>query len=294
MPALRNTLLTISCLFLPLLLFVQPSFAQADISEMMLPEDAIVNEIFQGGSGLPVGKIQAVRGEVIVYHREPTVGYLAKTGLPLYYGDMIKTRINGRIMCQLIDGTIFSLVPESTLTILQCNLNSARKASESFLTLNHGYGRFRVRAKAEVLTHEFKIQTNTAFVQAQNADFIARASLDMTEIISLENSRLEVTSLAEPEMSFFVTDFQRAIVQDQSDFQSGPQKVETVFQDEAEKLIAETRLLPRSHLFASSQEKYREREADIAADALRSGNSDEDYIEAPNTDPQGGEVMIEE
>ena len=110
MPALRNTLLTISCLFLPLILFVPPSFTQAEISEMMLPEDAIVKEIFQGGSGLPVGKIQAVRGEVIVYHREPTVGYRAKTGLPLFYGDMIKTRINGRILCQLIDGTIFSFV----------------------------------------------------------------------------------------------------------------------------------------------------------------------------------------
>ncbi len=294
MPALRIGLLTILCLFLSFPLFVQPSFAQADISETMLPEDAIVNEIFQGGSGLPVGKIQAVRGEVIVYHREPTVGYLAKAGLPLYYGDMIKTRINGRVMCQLIDGTIFSLLPESTLTILQCKLNSARRASESFLSLKHGDGRFQVKAKAEVLSHDFKIQTNTAFVQAQNADFIVRASLYMTEIISFENSRLEVTNLAEPEMSFYVTDFQRAFVQDQSDFQSGPQKVETVYQDEADKLVAETRLLPRSHLFASSPEKYREREEDIAADALKSDNSDEDYIEAPNTDPQGGEVMIEE
>ena len=296
MPALRNTLLTISCLFLPLILFVPPSFTQADISEMMLPEDAVVKEIFQSGSGLPVGKIQAVRGEVIVYHREPTVGYQAKTGLPLFYGDIIKTRINGRILCQLIDGTIFSLVPESTLTILQCNLNSARKASESFLSLKHGDGRFQVKAKAEVLSHEFKIQTNTAFIQAQNADFIARASLDMTEIISFENSRLEVTNLAEPEMSFFVTDFQRAFVQDKSDFQSGPQEVETIFQEEAEKMIAETRLLPRSHLFASSPEKYREgeREEDIAADALKSGSSEEDSIEAPNPDPQGGEVMIED
>ena len=281
MPALRIRHLTILCLFLSFILFVQPSFAQADISETMLPEDAIVNEIFQGGSGLPVGKIQAVRGEVIVYHREPTVGYLAKTGLPLYYGDMIKTRINGRILCQLIDGTIFSLVPESTLTILQCKLNSARRASESFLSLKHGDGRFQVKAKAEVLSHDFKIQTNTAFVQAQNADFIVRASLDMTEIISFENSRLEVTNLAEPEMSFFVIDFQRALVQDQSDFQSSPQKVETVYQDEAEKLIAETRLLPRSHLFASSPEKYRKREADIAADDLKPGNSDEEYIDYP-------------
>ena len=291
MSASRNYLLKRLWLYLPLLLFVQPSFAQVDISETLLPEDAIVEEVYQGGSGLPVGKIQSVRGDVIVYHREPTVGYRAKVGLPLYYGDTIKTRINGRILCRLIDGTIFSLVPESTLTILHCNHNSARKASESFLSLNHGDGRFQVKAKAEVLSHEFKIQTNTAFAQTQNADFIVRASLDMTEIISFDNSRLEVTNLADPETSFFVTDYQKAFVQAKSDFQSGPQEVETVFQDEAEKMMAETRLLPRSHLYASSPEKYREREKDNTADALKSGNSDEEFIET--SDPDKPELTIE-
>ena len=274
MPASRNNLLNILWLFIALLLFEPPSFAQMNISEKLLPADAIVEDVFQGGSGLPVGKIQAVRGEVIVYHQEPTVGYRVKAGLPLYQGDTIKTRINGRILCRLIDGTIFSLVPETTLTILKCNYNSARKDSEAFLSLKNGDGRFQVKAKAEVLSHEFKIQTYTAFAQAQNADFIIRASLNMTEIISFEKSRLEVTNLAEPEMSFFVTDFQRVFVQDKSDLQSGPQMVENVPQDEAEEMIANTRLLPQSKLFASSAEKYREEDA--AAEALEPDSSAED------------------
>jgi hypothetical protein len=236
---------------------------------------------------LPVGKIQAVRGEAIVYHQEPTVGYRVKAGLPLYQGDTIKTQINGRILCRLIDGTIFSLVPETTLTILKCNYNSARKESETFLSLKHGDGRFQVKAKAEVLSHDFKIQTYTAFAQAQNADFIIRASLNMTEIISFEKSRLEVTNLAEPEMSLFVTDFQRVIVQDKSDLQSGPQLVETVSIDEAEEMIANTRLLPQNYLFASSPEKYHEREEDTAAEVLTSGSSDEDFIETSNPDKPG-------
>ncbi len=248
-----------------------------NISEKLLPADAVVEEVFQGGSGLPVGKIHAVRGEVIVYHREPTVGYRAKAGLPLYQGDTIKTRINGRVLCRLIDGTIFSLVPETTLTILQCNHNSARKTSVSFLSLKNGDGRFQVKAKPEVLSHEFKIETYTAFAQAQDADFIIRASLDTTEIISFGKSRLEVTNLAEPEVIFFLSDFQRAVVADKL----GSQMVETVSQDEAEEMIAETRLLPQSHLFASSLEKYREREEDTAAEALKSGSRVEDYIEHP-------------
>jgi hypothetical protein len=282
MQALRKNLICVLCSFLLLLLFAQPAFSETVILENSLPADTIVEELFQGGSGLPVGKIQSVRGEVIVYHRDPTVGYQAKTGLPLYYGDTISTRNNGRILCRLIDGTLFLLVSETTLTIFQCNYNSARKTSVSFLSLKHGYGRFQVKAKAEVLSHEFKIQTDTAYAQAQDADFIIRASQDTTEIITFEQSRLEVTNLAEPEVIFFLSDFQRALVEDKSDLQSGPQMVETVSQDEAEEMIAETRLLPQSHLFASSAEKYLEE--DTAAEALKSGSIAEDYIENPNPD----------
>ena len=139
-----------------------------------------------------------------------------------------------------------------------------------------------MKAKAEVLSHEFKIQTNTAYAQAQDADFIIRASQDTSEITTFEKSRLEVTNLAEPEVIFFLSDFQRAFVADQSDLQLGSQMVETVSQDEAEELIAATRLLPQSHLFASSAEKYREEDA--AAEALKSGSSAEDYMENPNPD----------
>jgi hypothetical protein len=271
MPALRNNHSYILCLFLLLLFFGQPSFAEMIISEKSLPADAIVEELFQGGSGLPVGKIQTVRGEVIVFHREPTVGYQAKTGLPLYHGDTISTRNNGRILCRLIDGTIFTLVPETTLTILQCNHNSARKSSVSFLSLKHGDGRFQVKATAEVLSHEFKIQTDTAYAQAQEADFIIKASQNVTDIITFEKSRLEVTNLVEPEVIFFLSDFQRTAVGDKL----GPQMVETVTQDEAEAMMAEIRLLPQSKLFASSAEKYREK--DTAAEALKSGSNAEEY-----------------
>ncbi len=280
----RHHLINIWWLFLAFLLLEPPSFAEMKISENQLPADTIVEDVFQGGRGLPLGKIQAVRGEVIVYHQEPTVGYRVKAGLPLYDGDTIKTRINGRILCRLIDGTIFSLVPETTLTILKCNYNSGRKESEAFLSLTHGDGRFQVKARAGVFFNEFKLQTHTAFAQVQSADFIIRASLNMTEIISFDRSRLEVTNLAEPETSFFVTDYQRVFVQNQLDLQSGPQMVETVTQDEAEEMIAKTRLLPQNYLFASSPEKHSVREEDTTAEGLKSGSSYDEFYEIFNPD----------
>ena len=270
MQVFRKNPICILCLFMLLLLFGQPSFAEMIISEKSLPADAIVEEFFQGGSGLPVGKIQAVRGEAIVFHRDPTVGYQAKTGLPLYHGDTISTRNNSRILCRLIDGTIFSLLPETTLTILQCNHNSARKTSVSFLSLKHGDGRFQVKEPSELFSHEFKIQTNTTLVQTRAADFIVKASRNTTEIITFEKSRLEVANPAEPEVVFLLSDFQRAVVEEKL----GSQMVEPVSQEEAERMIAETRLLPQSKLFASSAEKYREE--DTVEEALKSGSNAED------------------
>ena len=57
--------------------------------------------------------------------------------------------------------------------------------------------------------------------------------------------------------------------------------VENVPQDEAEEMIANTRLIPQNYLFASSPEKYSERKEDTAAEVLKSGSNDEDYIEYP-------------
>ena len=262
MSALKKTLTYTLCSFLLLLFFGQTSHSETAISEKLLPADILVEELFQAGSGLPVGKIQAVRGEAIVYHRDPAVAYRVKTGLPLYHGDTIITRNAGRILCRLIDGTVFSLVPKTTLAILQSNHNSARKTSVSFLSLKHGGGHFQVSPPAEIFSHEVKIQTVTAFAQARNADFIIKSTQDTTEIITFEYSRLEVTDLTAPEVTFFLTDFQRTVVADKL----GPQIAETVSQEEAEAVMAETRVSPQSHLFASSAEKYSEE--DTTAEAL--------------------------
>jgi hypothetical protein len=70
--------------------------------------------------------------------------------------------------------------------------------------------------------------------------------------------------------------------------------VETVTQDEAEEMIAKTRLLPQNYLFASSPEKYSIREEDTAAEVSKSGSSYDEFFEIFNPDPQNGEVGIED
>jgi hypothetical protein len=276
------------CLSFVWLIIGQSTRADQAISETLLPRDLLIEDIFQAGVGLPVGKIQAVRGEVIVYHRDPNVGYPVKTGLPLYDGDTIRTRDTGRILCRLVDGTIFTLAPKTTLTILQCNLNSARNTSVSFLSLKHGDGRFRVKPSAEIIEHDFKVQTVSAFAQAREADFAVKTQPDTTEIFTFENTRLELTNLAAPEVMFILTDFQKTLVGDAL----GPQMAENLAQTDVDAVLKEVGLAPQSHLFASSAEKYEE--IHTAASELKPHDNIEDNLEDPTSEPQEGDLEMED
>ena len=253
MPVSKKKFIWLTCFMLFLLLMAPPVIGEMSMSERSLPSDTVIQNTFQAGIGLPVGKIQSVRGEIYIFHRDPSVGYRAKTGLPLYQGDILHTRKNSRIFCLLVDGSRFAMAPGTRLTLRQSNSNSARKSSMSFLSLKQGGARFYVNPRPELSTFEFKVQTETAFVQAQAADFVIKAYPVNTEISAFENSRLEVTSLAEPEEIQLLSDYQRTVV--------GPESVapvvETVSSIDAEGLMAEFRLVPDNKLFASGSTNYR-------------------------------------
>ena len=87
----------------------------------------------------------------------------------------------------------------------------------------------------------------------QAADFVVKTDPGVTEIITFEKSRLEVTSLAQPEEVFFMSDFQRAVVSPEP---ASP-AVETVSREEADKQMAEFRLAPDIKVFAYGPGNYR-------------------------------------
>ena len=252
----RRNYIRVTCFILFLLLTALPVLAQTSMSEKSLAADSVIADTFQAGTGLPVGKIQSVRGETIIFHRDPSVGYRAKAGLPLYQGDILQTRHNSRILCRLVDGSRLTMAPGAMLTLLQSNSNSARKSSVSFLSLKQGGVRFYVNPKPELSAFEFKVQTETAIVQAQAADFIINAKSGNTEILAFDNSRLEVTSLAEPEEIHFLSDYQRIVVRPEA----GAPLVETVSAIDAEVLMTEFRLVPDNKLFASGSTNSRAQE----------------------------------
>ena len=197
-----------------ILLLGQPSFSQTTISEQTLTRDMIIEEMYQPGSGLPVGKIQSVRGEAIVFHRDPSVGYRIQTGLPLYAGDIVRTRETGWMFGRLIDGSHIFLSPKTTLTILQGSYNASRKKSVAVLYLKHGSARFKLNPMADLSFSDYRVQTAVAVTRARQGDFVIQASSKTAEIAALENSRLEVISTAQPEEITFLSDFQKTTVSD--------------------------------------------------------------------------------
>lgn len=253
MPGSRKIFVWVTFLIPLLLIIARPAVSEMSISERSLPADTVIKDVFQAGTGLPAGKIQSVRGETFIFHRDPAVGYRAKTGFPLYQGDILHTRKNSWILCRLVDGSRLAMAPGTILTLLQSNSNSARKSSLSFLSLKQGGVRFYVSGAPEPSAFEFKVQTETAFILAQEADFIVKADPGHTEIITFEKSRLEVTDLAEPEEIQFLSDFQRTVVSPES---VSPM-VETVSPMDAEVLMAEFHLAPDTKLFDSSANNYR-------------------------------------
>jgi len=226
---------------------------ETSMSERSLAADTIIKDSFQAGTGLPVGKIHSVRGEAYIFHRDLSTGYRAKTGLPLYQGDILRTRKNARMFSRLVDGSSLAMAPQTVITLLLSNFNSARKSSASFLALKQGSVRFTVNPAPELSTSEFKVETDSAFVQARKSDFIVKADPGRTEIINLENSRLEMTNLTDPEEIYFLSDYQRAVVRRESVFPL----IETVAPADTEALVSSFHLAPDNKLFTFGAFDYR-------------------------------------
>ncbi len=247
MLALRMNFIFLLCLTASTILWGRPSFSETTISEQTLAGDIIIKKMYHPGSGLPVGKIQSVRGEAIVFHRDPTVGYRIQTGLPLYAGDTMRTRGSAWILCRLIDGSNIVLTPETSLTILESSYNPVQKTSVSFLYLKHGGARFKLNPMPDLSSYDFKVQTEVALTWAGEADFVVKANPGATDIIAFEKSRLEVSGMAQPEEVTFLSDFQRVTVTEEIIAPT----VETLSREDIETLMADFNPAPPSTKLAT-------------------------------------------
>jgi hypothetical protein len=250
MTLLKNYVCPAACVFAIFIIHLNTSYSQSDFSEQTLTSDMLIEDNYQPGSGLPVGKIQSVWGEALVFHRDPTVGYRIQTGLPIYAGDIIRTRVPAWIQFRLMDGSLIILAPDTTLTIRKSICSSARKTCDSILYLPKGDAHFKLKPPADLSSYQFRVQTDLASASAGEADFIVNAIAGAASFIALEKSRMEIASLSQPEEITFLSDFQKTVFSDKIISPA----VEAISMEAIETVLAEFYPAPPSGLFADDSE----------------------------------------
>ncbi|ETR72608.1 MAG: hypothetical protein OMM_07419, partial [Candidatus Magnetoglobus multicellularis str. Araruama] len=175
------------------MLFISTVFAQS------LPQGLAVQEDYAPGMGLSLGKIKLVQGEaVIIHYHDSQVGYKAKTGQPLYQKDKIITLNTGRVSFQLNDGSQMSMSTNATMTINKSVFDPIKSDRTVFMNMPKGKSRFTVRKLKKFRRSAVKIKTATAIIGVRGSDFIVMASEQKTEIVTLDETILEVNSLFDP------------------------------------------------------------------------------------------------
>ena len=82
------------------------------------------------------------------------------------------------------------------------------------MSLALGKARFLVAKLHELRTSNYKVRTQTAILGVRGSDFVVTAMPKVTEVTTLEETRLEVVSLAAPEARpTLLEDFQRTTVE---------------------------------------------------------------------------------
>ncbi|MCP4109711.1 MAG: FecR domain-containing protein [Desulfobacteraceae bacterium] len=211
-------------------------FPEVNASKSQVPEGLVIEKTFKAGTGSPVGLITMVNGEVIIIHSaEMQIGYMAEKNLPLFKGDTIISKDKSRIQFKFSDGTTLTMASNSKLAITQSIYEPKAKSRSSFIKMGFGKIRFIVRKFTGFKVSEFKVKTKTAVIGVRGSDFIISSSEDSTEITTLKNTVLEVTSITDPETPSVLTDFEQASVE------SGrlPSEAKKMQPDEIEQMILE-------------------------------------------------------
>ena len=164
----------------------------------LLPATLVVENAYTPGIGLPVGKVLLVQGQVVIQHEDQPKGFYAKNDYPLFRGDTLITLDKGRIRIKLEDDSIITLASETKLVINKSVYDPDHKTRSSFIGMDKGKARFLVKKLVDFKDSEFKVKTKTAVAGVRGSEFIIIATDLFTEIFTLEDTRLEVISLASP------------------------------------------------------------------------------------------------
>ncbi len=206
-------ILKVLAIFLLVSLNLLPLSLAADGNNAMDFENLTLMDGYAPGVGPAVGRIRQISGTVAVVHQDQEYGFNAFVEMDLFKGDIIYTAKDGKVAFKLNDGSFVSLSSNSTLTLTQSVYAPEAKSRSSLMNMVKGKARFVVKKFVDARHQEFKVKTKTAVAGVRGSDFIIMSRETVTEIMALENTALEVFSLAAPEaIPVALHDFERTRV----------------------------------------------------------------------------------
>ncbi len=209
--------------------------------EALLPDGLVVEEDYQPGRGAAVGVTELVRGRVVIVHDASPTGYEAAQNVPLYQDDTLITLEKSNVRFSLNDGSVMTLGAETKLTLDRTLYDPENQRRSSFLNMAVGKARFLIKKLTGFRQSEFKVKTKTAIMGVRGSDFVVRASASATEVTALDDTRLEVISLAALDAPpALLGDFERTVVE----LGALPSAVEHVSRQEVEAMLRALFIIP--------------------------------------------------
>jgi hypothetical protein len=195
--------------FLLISLIIECAYAE----DSLIPPGLTIKKEFKGGLERVVGKVQLVSGKVIVIHPLLFEGYYVKKDIPVLKGDVFITLENAKVSIHLYDQSRVSLAPKSKIMIHDVVFERKTKFRSSHIKMPRGKARFSVKKVKDFNQSAFKVKTPTALIGVRGSEFIILAQIDLTRVIALENTRLEVIGTAMPDIPpLLLKDFEQTII----------------------------------------------------------------------------------
>ncbi len=211
-------------------------FLHTGVLASILPQSLSKEAAFKPGYGEAIGTVLMLKGTVYVVHAGMEPAYPMQDKTPIFKGDTIYTENQAMVRFQMIDGSIIALASQTQLTLTKSVYNPSEKTRASFLKMALGRARFYVVKMMQFKQNTFKVKTNTFVAGVRGSDFVITAGVDTAAVAALDNTTLEVLSLAAPEAEpVLLTDFQRTFV----DLGGLPRLPEEIPRNEVESLKEE-------------------------------------------------------
>jgi len=158
-------------------------------AESLLPPDVAIKPGFVDGAGEPIGKIQKIRGEAYVIHKNEKVAFRLKNNFSLYTDDTLLTSNESSIDAVMNDKSLITLASYSKITLSESVYDPKKDTRSSSIKVLFGQVRFVVVKIAGA--PNFKVNTPTAVCGVRGTDFCI--SVIPT---SVKTSGLEIVSKA--------------------------------------------------------------------------------------------------